>query len=72
MISRNVIEHRFTRDAEHMILQFLQRAHTLDNLMRLRVTEKEITESHVLLHCLTQIHAYLLRVLVDEHIAFLP
>ena len=26
-----------------MILQFLQRAHTLDNLVRLRVTEKEIT-----------------------------
>ena len=49
-----------------MILQFLQRAHTLDNLIRLRVTEKEITESHVLLDELMQIHIQFRGVLVDE------
>ena len=61
-----MVEHRLARNYKDVVLQLLQVADTHDFLARLRVTEDEVAEAHVLLEDVAQVDAHLLRVLVDE------
>ena len=66
VVAAHVVLERVGRNVEDVVLQLLQRVDTRHLLLRLRVTEHEVTKAHVLLNQRTQVHIHLLRILVDE------
>ena len=50
VVARDMIEHRVVRNAEYVVLQFLQVMYAHNLRLRLRVAEYEVAEAHVLLH----------------------
>ena len=49
-----------------VVLQFLERRHAKDFLLRHGVTEDKVTKAHVLLHQMVQVYIHLRGVLIDE------
>ena len=50
VVTRDMIKHGIAWDSENIILQFFQRTHSKNLLMRLRIAENKVTEAHMLLH----------------------
>ena len=61
-----VVEQTLCRNCHDVVLQVFQVAHTYHFLHGARVSEYKVAESEVAVHAVAQIHAHLLRVLVNE------
>ena len=60
VVARYVVLERVGRNLEDIVLQFLQRPDAGHLLLGLRVTENEVSKTHVFLYQLAQIHVHLL------------
>ena len=66
MVAGDMIEHGVGRDLEDIVLQLLERADACNLLVRLRVAEDEVAETHVFLQEVTKLQGQHLGVLVHE------
>ena len=70
VIAADMVKHGVVGYLEDVVLQILEGVDAGNLLMRLGVAEDKVTEAHVLLHQLAQVHAQLLGVLVHEAESF--
>ena len=70
VVATDMIEHRVIWYLEDIVLQFFQRTDTSYLLASLRVTEDEVTESHVLFNEQSEVDVHRLRVLVNKQEIF--
>ena len=66
VVTAQVAHERVVGNLEDVVLQVFERRDTHHLLLRHRVTENEVSEAHVLLQQMAQVHIHLLRVLVYE------
>ena len=66
VVARDMVKERFLGKSENVVLQVFQVLYAGHFLHRVGVKENEIAETEILTHQPTEIHTYLLRILVDE------